>query len=571
MTINVVLIAVSIIFHRRGRFIPRKLLFLVFSSKFIPAPRTQPPGQRFHFRAVPLTIRVSRNSSIQSPVSKRRRNLISLLIGALLSMGATPASAQFAAVQPCPADLQPGFDSITTEQIQSLVSVLAGPHFEGRGTGQKGYKKAAHWVAGKLAEYGVEPIYSDGGYFQSVPLQQKVPIIEECYIRAAGGITIKAQGNIGFDTYSSKPSVLGNLIFVRCPNGRFKIPPSVILRDSIVIYWADDSVLKYASQKIESHQPAAMLRVVNGSPQSINQPTFATQVPMAIKGNISATAVDRLLAGSGLKPIGEDVAPPAEIEIMDPRSSVSLANPVRLRRIEAPNVIGVIPGSEPSLRHEHIVIGSHLDHIGITSGGVYRGADDNGSGCSAVLSIAKALTANKVRPKRSVMFIFFAAEEIGLVGSNYYCQRPVLPLKDITCMLNVDMVGRNESSAKETADENEGSIHLIGARQGGNTLHDVILDANRHVGFRFELDEEAIFDRSDQYNFFRKGVGTAFLFGGFHPDYHQPTDRIDRLNFKKIQAAARLYYLTIFKADEHGPFPVAVQRREKLQPLQNPK
>ncbi len=486
-------------------------------------------------------------------------------------MCASPLLAQFADVQPCPEDLQLGLDSITTEQIKSLVSVLAGPHFEGRGTGQKGYKKAAHWVAGKLAEYGVEPIYSDGSFFQSVPLQQKVPIIEECHIRAAGGVTIEADGNIGFDTYSSKPSVLGNLIFIRCPNERFKIPPSVILRDAIVIYWAEDSTLKYASQKIESHQPAALLRVVNGSPQSINQPTFATQVPMAIKGNISSTAVDRLLVGSGLQPIGEGAASPSEVEIMNPRSSVSLANPVRVRPIEVPNVIGVIPGSDPNLRHEHIVIGSHLDHIGITSGGTYRGADDNGSGCSAVLSIAKALMTNRKRPKRSVVFIFFAAEEIGLVGSNYYCQRPVLPLQDVTCMLNIDMVGRNESSAKETADENEGSIHLIGARQGGNTLHDVILDANEHIGFRFEFDEESIFDRSDQYNFYRKGVGSAFLFGGFHPDYHQQTDRIDRLNFKKIQAAARLYYLTVFAADEHGPFPVVFQPPKKIQPIQTRK
>jgi len=489
-----------------------------------------------------------------------------LLISAMLSVFASPTAAQFADVQPCPEDLRLGFDSITTEQIESLVSVLAGPHFEGRGTGQKGYKKAAHWVAGKLAEFGVEPIYADGSYFQSVPLQQKVPIIEECYMRAAGGIMIQAQGNIGFNTYSSKPSVLGNLIFVRCPTGRFKIPASVVLRDAIVIYWADPSVHKYAAQKLESHQPAALLHVVDGTPQSINQATFSGQPPMTIKGAIASAAVDQLLVGSGLEAVGNDPIVPPQITIMNPHSSVAFANPVRIRQIEAPNVIGILPGSDPNLRHEHIVIGSHLDHIGITSGGIFHGADDNGSGCSAVLSIAKALIENEIRPKRSVMFIFFAAEEIGLLGSNHYCQRPLLPLRDISCMLNIDMVGRNESSPKETPEQNEGSIHLIGARQGGNELHDVIIDANQHIGFRFELDEEAIFDRSDQFNFYRKGVGVAFLFGGFHPDYHQQTDRVDRLNFKKIQAAARLYYLTVFKADQHGPFSVAVQPLDKRQP-----
>lgn len=131
-------------------------------------------------------------------------------------------------------------------------------------------------------------------------------------------------------------------------------------------------------------------------------------------------------------------------------------------------------------------------------------------------------------------------------------------------MLNIDMVGRNESSTKETAAENEGSIHLIGARQGGNRLHEVIMDANRHIGFRFELDEESIFNRSDQFNFYRQGIGVAFLFGGFHPDYHQRTDVAHRLNFRKIQSSARLYYLTIFKADQQGPFPIQVEQSTNL-------
>ena len=529
--------------------------------------------RRFHFSSNRFTIRplicIFLNHKFLLPVIfRRRRNLKLLTLSAVLSILASPAQAQFADVRPCPAEFKSGFQSITAEQAQSFVSVLAGPHFEGRGTGQKGYKKAAYWVAGKLAEFGVEPIYADGSYFQSVPLQQKVPILEECHLRAAG-VTIEAPRNIGFDTYSSKPSVLGKLIFVHCPKGRFKIPASARLRDAIVVYWADEQSLKYVARKIESHQPAAMLHVVNTPPQSINQATFAGQPPMPVKGKIFAAAVDRLLSASGLQTMS---GPVQEITIMDTQSNVAIANPIRMRDISVPNVIGVLPGSDPSLRHEHIIIGSHLDHIGITSGGVYPGADDNASGCAAVLSIARALTQNTVRPKRSVMFIFFAAEEIGLLGSSYYCSRPILPLKDITCMLNIDMVGRNESSLKETALENEGSIHLIGSLKGsmdstgGSDLHNAILQANQSVGFRFEMDEEKIFDRSDQINFFRKGVGVAFLFGGFHPDYHQQSDQVTRLNFSKIQAAARLYYLTLFKADQHGRFPVditAIKQQQK--------
>ena len=518
-----------------------------------------------------------------------RYYLITLALLVAANIFAANVNAQFVPRQPCPSELSTGFDSISIDKIQSHVSILAGKNFAGRGTGQQGYKKAAHWVAGKLAEIGIEPIYADGSYFQSVPLQQRLPILEECYLRAAGGVKISAQDNIGFDTYSSKPSVLGRLIFIRCPKSRFKVPADLVLRDTIIIYWVDDSSYKYASRKIESHQPAAMFRVIQQKPKSVNQPTFDGQIQTAIKGSISAKAAQELITATtrranpastnsgGQNSDGEGLwnragEGDAELAFLDPRSSVALANPFRVRKITAPNVIGILPGSDPTLRHQHIIIGAHLDHIGISSNDVLYGADDNASGCSALLSVAEALVKNPVRPKRSIVFAFFAAEEVGLLGSEYYCQRPILPLRNLTCMLNIDMVGRNESSIKETADENKNTIHLIGARQGGSDLHEVILKANQHIGFRFEMDEEKIFDRSDQFNFFRKGVGVAFLFGGFHPDYHLPSDRIESLNYKKIQAAARLYYLTAFKADQHGPFPVTVpdlkQLKEQLKQLQ---
>ena len=170
---------------------------------------------------------------------------------------------------------------------------------------------------------------------------------------------------------------------------------------------------------------------------------------------------------------------------------------------------------------------------------------------------------NKVKPKRSVLFIWFAAEEVGLIGSKYYTQNPLLPVKNMTCMLNIDMVGRNEEKDDETAAENEGHIHLVGSRRGESELHDLIINTNKnHIGFEFEYDEEEnVFGRSDQINFFRQGVPVAFLFGGFHPDYHQSSDLKTKINFNKVASAGRLVYLTAFAAAEHGRF--------KLQPAKN--
>jgi Zn-dependent M28 family amino/carboxypeptidase len=231
---------------------------------------------------------------------------------------------------------------------------------------------------------------------------------------------------------------------------------------------------------------------------------------------------------------------------------------IQMRVVEqsttVPNVVGWLPGSDPNLQHEYIVMGAHLDHLGVKAGFVFPGADDNGSGSTALLSVARAMTVNDVRPKRSVLFMWFAAEEIGLIGSKYYCDHPVLPLQNMISMLNIDMVGRNEESASERASDNVDSIHLIGSQKGRTQLHQLIQDANRYVGFRFEYDEESIFDRSDQYNFYAKGVPVSFLFGGFHPDYHEPTDTIEKINFQKVISAARLYYAAAFLVADHGRF-----------------
>ena len=207
------------------------------------------------------------------------------------------------------------------------------------------------------------------------------------------------------------------------------------------------------------------------------------------------------------------------------------------------------------MRHEHILLGAHLDHLGVQRGELYPGADDNGSGSTALLQIAKAIHANSVKPKRSVMIMAFCAEERGLLGSKFYVANPQKPLKDMICMLNTDMVGRNEETDTEPASENENTIHLVASKDHSAQLHELIEKANQHVGFVFEYDEEERVDgRSDHASFSRSGIPVAFLFGGFHPDYHKPTDTLDRINFNKIANAARLNYLITMMAADHGPF-----------------
>jgi Zn-dependent M28 family amino/carboxypeptidase len=167
------------------------------------------------------------------------------------------------------------------------------------------------------------------------------------------------------------------------------------------------------------------------------------------------------------------IAEGGKTEVHTSDTELKLQYRIREEPLAVPNVLAWQPGSDPALRDEYIVLGAHLDHLGLQGGEMFPGADDNGSGSTALLNIAKAISANPVKPKRSVLFMWFAAEEIGLVGSAHYVDNPILPLDKMICMLNIDMVGRNEEKGNETAAENETSLHLIGSKKGDVSLHDI--------------------------------------------------------------------------------------------------
>ena len=493
--------------------------------------------------------------------------------GIFVSMGlcCTSVWGQYSPPSPPPADLKTGYDSMTIEQAQEWLGILAGPKFEGRGTGQPGYAKAAHWVAGKLAEFGLEPIGNNGTYFQMLPMKRRMPILEECFISGPEGLKIDAVGNMGFERYSDAQELTGPVVFINFSGPNTGLPQGTQLRDKIVFYSADAAASRSAAMQIARQRPLGAIRVINDEPKSITQ-LVREGVPnrvTGISGTIKNAAAKSLIRGLGGKPRWINPADEPGVAIYQPEETkdgapqeITIRMRFREEQAAVPNVVAWLEGSDPDLKNEYVVLGSHLDHLGIRGGQVYPGADDNGSGSTAVLSIAKAFALNPVRPKRSVLFIWFAAEEIGLVGSKHYCDNPTKPLEDMICMFNIDMVGRNEETKDETSEENEGSIHLVGSQKGETDIHDIVLKANESVGFRFELDEEDVWNRSDQINFYQKGVPVSFLFGGFHPDYHRPSDEVEDINFKKLVSAAKLYYLAVNLASDHGPFEMKSQSRK---------
>jgi Zn-dependent M28 family amino/carboxypeptidase len=163
------------------------------------------------------------------------------------------------------------------------------------------------------------------------------------------------------------------------------------------------------------------------------------------------------------------------------------------------------------------------------------------------MAVAQMFAKNDVRPARSVLFVCFAGEESGLIGSRYFADNCPIPLSSIVSELQMDMIGRDEEenaegNKGEKAEDNRNSLHLIGTEKLAPMLHEICLQKNETAGFDLEYDQEGMFSRSDHANFARMGVPIAFFFTGLHRDYHQPSDTPDKIHFEKLLRVATYVY-----------------------------
>lgn len=461
--------------------------------------------------------------------------------------------AQFPGAKEVPEDYAKGFNSITHGDSKKLLTQLVSKDFGGRGSGQEGFAKAAKWYSQQLAKYGFQPAGTDGSWFQQVPLL-KVGVRPETQILLGGK---KADVTFGLGSYQGRVEASGDVVFLNLKSANAEID-SAVLDGKIVVYRVATSGrrrFRFAAlpQALRSAEAAALIRVTGNTPITDRVgrvPQLTGKVPSV---SISVEDADKLAAGCHLsKTFFTD--PPESDVVVTAAADAKLTVDVVRETVDVPNVIGWYPGSDPELKNEHVGLGAHLDHLGMRGDAMYPGADDNGSGSTALLQIAKAIHTNPVKPKRSIFLIVFCGEELGLLGSRHYVEQPTRPLKDMVCMLNIDMIGRNEEKANEPASENIDTIHLVGSKRISMDLHELTLKANQHIGFKFEYDEEGVYTRSDHANFAKKGIPITFIFGGFNPHYHKTTDTIEGINFNKIVSGARLNYLCAMMAAEHGHF-----------------
>ncbi len=489
---------------------------------------------------------------------------------------ASVAAAQAPAEKLLAKDRAAGAAAVSIDDCKKWLHTLASPEFEGRQTGYPGFRKAADYVSAQFKSIGLEARGENGSYLQTVPWTTATAVPEKTYMafRKAGteALRIPAERLAGRATANTsvdgdvvllvvKPVAVegqGNRRQMRVPKieglagvdvaGKVVLLHIVPGEDATAAAMTRFGVQRELAGKNPAIVLAAQLEPTTGGLRGRSGPGRGTGrgVTGGRRAPLDATLggedLDALLAQAKL----DRSALTGDTMLLELGLSAEIRVEVQEQPGPAWNVWGVLPGSDPKLRDEYVVIGSHLDHVGL-GGGLHPGADDDASGTTGVLAVATMFAKNSKRPPRSILFVCFAGEEDGLIGSRFFSENPPVPLEAMVAELQMDMIGRDEEenvegNRGEKAEDNLNTLHLIGTQKLAPRLHEICLQHNDRAGFEIEYDQEGMFSRSDHANFARMGVPIAFFFTGLHRDYHRPTDTPDKINFDKLLRIATYVY-----------------------------
>ena len=513
--------------------------------------------------------------------------------------------------QPAPdSRLATGYDRIRVSDLRADLTFLSSDALEGRMSLERGSEVAIQFIAAEFGKAGLKPMVGDS-YLQPLELIQFLPDTRETALILRRGseqqsyqcmrdfygfyphdVTVSAPvvfagygitaPEFHYDDYANV-DVKGKIVLVfdhepqetdpnsifngigntRHANARLKAL-NAQQHGAVGLLIASEPNRKHPSN-IErlSRIPGIVDRITHVPSQAladseVNIPSF----------NISDSVAQTLFSTSGKKESDlqtsiDSSLKPASMALPDTQIEMKVVN-AEMRRGMTDNVAGMIEGSDPSLKNETIIFSGHYDHDGMRSGQIFHGADDNGSGTVGVIELARAFAANPARPKRSLVFIVFAAEERGLLGSYYYAAHPLRPLDTTRAVINFDMIGRNEAPSAQTEGlikidpDTSNELNLIGTVNTPD-YRAVVERQDKIVGLRlnYKWDDDAalnVFQRSDQFPFALHDIPAIWWFTGFHPDYHQPTDTVEKINFDKMAKIVRLAYLSGWEfADEATP------------------
>ncbi|SNC77385.1 Zn-dependent amino- or carboxypeptidase, M28 family [Hymenobacter gelipurpurascens] len=505
--------------------------------------------------------------------------------------------------------------TVTAADLRRHLTELASDAYEGRETGQPGQKKAADYLAKQFATLGLRgPVTeSKNPYWQSFGLVRTAPngyasfSIDGRYfdcMRDFFGFgpsvfrtpTPAAPVFLGFgietdryNDYANQPDIRGKDVIVlqgEPTDGRDHYLLSggkqestwgsgyrkaALARDKgarsvIVVTFAGTAQFESMGAGLKDYlaEPAYSLAkppvlpldakaLADTPPEGIGTYITSVDLGLAMLGTTNETLQNYVLSSysSGKPPVVNFQPQPFTFSIPQTRDELI-----------SENVLGLLEGTDK--KDEVLVISAHYDHLGIQNDTIYNGADDDGSGTSAVLTLAHAFAKAKAEghgPRRSILFLLNTGEEKGLLGSQYYTGNPVAPLVRTIADLNIDMVGRNDPHHNNKGDY----VYLIGSDRLSPELHALNEAANKRytrlkLDYKYNApnDPEQLYTRSDHYNFARQGIPVIFYTSGLHQDYHKATDDVDRIAFDKLEQRTRLVFHTAWELANRDQRPAVV-------------
>lgn len=485
--------------------------------------------------------------------------------------------------------------SIKPEDAKRHLSILAADWMAGRETGEQGQKMAAAYLADQFRSFSLKPVVKEGdgySYYQKFDLEKrawkdvtitvngtKKKFLQDFYLYGDFDIPAEQKTNLVFagygidaPNYSDYKTANGKTLIdvkgktvIIFPGEPFNDSISLVTRTKATSIWANDWRKKATVAKSlgAKHVIVVVGKTDNDFKNRLDQikehlvqPTLcfthkerassAIFVPISIAAEMLGKTVDELISVRDER--SKTLATGKSYKKALTPAAFTLKVEVTKAKVSTENILGLIEGTDR--KDEIVVLTAHYDHIGKEGDKIYFGADDDGSGTAALLELAEAFAMaarEGYGPRRSILIMPVTAEEKGLMGSEYYTDKPVFPLDKTVADLNIDMIGRLDSAHFNNPDY----VYIIGSNRLSTELHGISESANNKsvkikLDYRYNSfdDPNRFYFRSDHYNFAKNNIPIIFYFTGVHADYHKPTDTVDKIDFVKLAKITKLVFYT---------------------------
>ncbi|NNE99925.1 MAG: M20/M25/M40 family metallo-hydrolase [Pyrinomonadaceae bacterium] len=488
-------------------------------------------------------------------------------------------------------------ENITAKQLSDYLHFIASDAMGGRNTPSQGLDITAEFLAFNLRKWGFKPAGDNGTFFQKMMIVGgkvdtsglKMSVGGDALTSGddflhisgsgsgSGGLVFGGNGwmvkSKGIDALKGV-DVAGKVVVLHNSGFNFRRfgPPKGIDRSDLTgekgTDWADPmtylkskeakGIILVASQQMQS-QWSRVKRFLSGGRSRVK----------GMSDSDSGESLPILLINqsTGTKLFNGETSDINSASAFAMNKQVEFSAIKKQTETPTQNVVAIWEGSDPKLKEEMVAIGAHYDHVGGSCRGVSKtdkicnGADDDGSGTTAVLAIAEALAKTQKRPKRSILFVWHAGEEKGLWGAQYFNKYPTVNIKNVVAQLNIDMIGRSKKSGdtnprnKDLSGPNE--VYVIGSEMMSSKLGEITKGTNEsymNMKYNYKYDDpkdtNRFFFRSDHFMYAQNGIPIAFWFTGVHEDYHGAGDHADKIDYQKMEKIARTIFLTTWKLAE---------------------